>query len=150
MKKHDTILVEVSKLDDLTECLLVIRDTFDANGHLDITISVHGGEPKQRSLPQNASLHKYCDNLAKMMNDAGYDQKQLVGQFKDGFSLPVTMEMIKAIFRAVGEAMYKKESTKDLTTVEIQEVYRVVDNRFAEITGCRCEWPSVESLRNKS
>jgi hypothetical protein len=80
------------------------------------------------------------------MNDAGFTQRQLIGSFKEGFELPVTPVMIKDIFREVGNAMYKKESTTKLTTIEIQKVYQVVDQRFGEITGVREEWPSMESL----
>ena len=52
--------------------------------------------------------------------------------------------MIKDIFRAVGLAMFKKASTADLNTVEIQDVYRVVDRRFAEVTAVSSAWPSSE------
>ena len=97
---------------------------------------------KQRSLSQNASLHKYTTTIAQKMTDAGVSQKKLIGSFKDGFELPVTSHMIKDIFREVGKAMYQKESTADLTTVEISEVYKIVDMRFAEVTGVRAEWPS--------
>lgn len=99
---------------------------------------------KQRSLSQNASLHKYTTTIAQKMTEAGVTQKKLVGSFKAGFELPVTSHMIKDIFREVGRAMYQKESTADLTTVEISEVYKVVDMRFAEVVGVRSEWPSRE------
>ena len=97
---------------------------------------------KKRSLPQNASLHLYTERVATKMNEAGIMQRELVGSFKDGFELPVTGHMIKDIFREVGMAMFKKNSTADLLTTEIQEVYRVVDQRIGEITGIIVDWPS--------
>lgn len=100
--------------------------------------------PKQtnrRTLSQNAALHLYCDMIAQAMTEAGITQRELIGRFKRGFELPVTGHMIKAIFREVGRAMYGKESTADLSTTEISEVYRVVDERFGEVTGVTCPWP---------
>ena len=97
---------------------------------------------KQRSILQNSSLHKYCEIISAKLVDAGIDQKSLVGSFKDGFTIPCQPHMIKDIFRSVGMAMFKKESTADLTTVEIQSVFLVVDKRLSEITGVSSPWPS--------
>ena len=99
---------------------------------------------KCRTGRQNRSMHKYFSIMAERMNDAGITQRQLIGSFKDGFELPVTEHMVKDIFREVGRAMFRRESTADLTTVEAQEVYQVVDQRFGEVTGVRAEWPSSE------
>ena len=100
----------------------------------------------KRTLSQNASLHRYSTELARALNDAGFDQKEVMDKFKDSFHIPWSMEALKNIFREVGRVMYDVESTKDLTTVQIQAVYRVVDMRISEITGVRCEWPSMESI----
>jgi len=40
--------------------------------------------------------------------------------------------------------MFRRESTAELTTIEIQRVYQVVDQRFAEVTGVSSAWPSLE------
>ncbi len=97
---------------------------------------------KRRTLSQNASLHKYCQTIAQKMNDAGYTQRKLVGSFKKGFELPVSEYMVKDIFREVGLAMYQKDSTAKLETTEMSEVYKIVDERFGQVTGVRAEWPS--------
>jgi len=131
--------IEIRTSAQLGESFNTLREHFEASGGIVVII---GKLAKRRSLPQNASLHLYCEQMAAKMNDAGYTQRKLVGNFKDGFELPVECHMIKAIFREVGKAMFQKESTADLTTVEIQEVYRIVDGRFGETTGCRVEWPS--------
>jgi len=137
-------------LDDLDVIANICRAEFDKHGSVDVVIGEQSEEEKQRSALQNSSLHKYCANISGDMNAAGYTQRQLVGSFKQGFELPVTPAMIKDIFREVGKAMFKKDSTRKLTTVEIQKVYEVVDARFGEITGIRSEWPSRESLMQKS
>lgn len=141
--------VVVKTLDDLDPALLSARECLDKYGPFEMTFSPIDKPVKRRTLPQNAALHKYCADISGKMNDAGYTQRQLVGKFKEGFELPVTMEMIKAIFREVGNAMYQKESTAELSTIEIQEVYQVVDQRLGEITGIRAEWPSIESYRDE-
>jgi len=130
---------------DVSACFCDLENRFDAGEKLTIVVISTKDKSKVRTLSQNASLHKYCSDLASKMTDSGFTQKELVGSFKNGFVLPVTGEMIKAIFRTVGEAMYRKDSTAKLTTVEMQEVYRVVDMRFGEICGIRLEWPSVDS-----
>ena len=98
---------------------------------------------------QNASLHKYCTSLADAFNDAGYDQKAVLDNFRDTFHVPWTQEAVKTIFRAVAHAMYKIESTKELTTTQIQEVYRVMDKRLSEITGVTIAWPSIDSYNEE-
>ena len=141
--------VVMRTLDDLDPVLMSIRECYDKFGPVEVTFNPIDRPGKKRTLPQNASLHKYCTDLSAKMNDAGFTQRQLVGKFKAGFELPVTAEMIKAIFREVGNAMYQKESTADLTTVEMMEVYKVVDGRMGEIVGIRAEWPSIESYRDE-
>ena len=97
---------------------------------------------RKRTLPQNAALHLYTEMVAQKMNGAGITQRELVGKFKEGFELPVTCHMIKDIFREVGKAMFKKDSTSDLLTTEMQGVYKIVDQRIGEITGILVDWPS--------
>jgi len=139
--------VTVQNLDDLDHVLRRVRIHLTKHG---ATLVTFHKASKRRTVTQNASLHKYCENIANGMDNAGYTQRQLVGSFKEGFELPVTETMIKDIFREVGFAMFKKKSTTELTTTEIQDVYRVVDQRFMEITGVGSPWPSVDSMREES
>ena len=124
--------------EDLDEMLMILRERVEVSPVV-VTVKkkVH-----QRTVTQNSSLHKYFSIMAEKLNDAGITQKQLVGSFKEGFELSVTSNMLKDIFREVGKAMFKRESTTGLTTTEVQKVYEVVDQRLGEVTGCRCEWPS--------
>lgn len=82
--------------------------------------------------------------MAEGLYEAGYTQKKIFDLFKDGFEVKPTQESFKDIFRTVGHAMYGIESTADLDTVQLQEVYRVVDQRFAELTGVSFPFPSNE------
>ena len=101
----------------------------------------------KRSGLQNNSLHKYCTDLAHDLDAAGFEQREVLEQFKASFTIPWTEDAIKNIFKRVAKAMYDVDSTTKLNTVQIQKVYQVVDARISEITSVRCEWPSEESMR---
>ena len=100
----------------------------------------------KRTVLQNKSLHKYLSQIAEDLASAGYDMKEVV-------TMPITptMENVKeCIWRRVQLALYPdRTSTTDLTTIEIQEVYRHVDRALSEKFGVSREWPSEESLTHK-
>jgi len=104
-------------------------------------------EEKQRTLPQNNSLHKYLTELSIGLNDAGFSQLAVMREFKSDFNLPWTMNSLKEVFREIGLIMFDKKSTADLTTIELQEIYRVFSLRFGEISGVSVEWPSEERIQ---
>jgi hypothetical protein len=103
-----------------------------------------------RSLKQNSSLHKYCDEMAKQMNDAGFDQRLTMRGFKEGFEIPWTMPSVKDLFRLIATAMYGVDSTAELDTKQIQNVYEIVHLRLSEITGISVAWPSIDEMRVES
>lgn len=99
---------------------------------------------KNRTALQNSAEHVYFKRRATAMAAAGFTQRSLILTLKEGFELPITEHMIKDIFRGVGRAMFDKDSTSRLTTIETQEVYRATEQRFAELTGIDVPWPSSE------
>jgi len=131
--------IDLVSRDQLDAVLLDLRNAVEEGSH-EIVVRK---KVKRRTLSQNSSLHRYTELIAIKMNDAGITQKELVGSFKEGFELPVTDHMIKDIIREVGKAMFLRESTADLLTTEMQEVYRIVDQRLGEVSGVRCEWPAT-------
>ena len=81
---------------------------------------------KVRSIPQNSSIHLYCDRIAKVLNDAGYDQKQALEAF-DGVELENTMLSVKNdIWRRIQKILTGKESTTELETNEVDLIARNV------------------------
>ena len=132
----ELILTDRNQLDAV---MLLLREMIESGGcKVRVTKLT-----KQRSIPQNSSLHLYLDNLATALHDAGIDQRVFLDKFdKDGFMVPVTPTFCKDFFRECAKIMYGKESTADLTTVEIQKVYQAVDMRIAEETGVQVDWPS--------
>ena len=141
--KIDYLLTSTSDMYDLIK---ILGQAAEDGQHM-VTIR---RAKRQRTISQNKALHLYCEDMAEKLTNGGYTQRKLWEVLKHGFDLPVTMEMVKDVFRSVGKAMFKKDSTADLTTIEIQEVYASVDQGFAETTGCRAEWPSVDSLADKN
>ena len=101
---------------------------------------------KTRSSQQNKSLHLWFTLLAEALNDAGYDMKSLI---REGIKIPCTDYYLKKeIFKPTILQMYGKESTSQLTTKEITEVYEFVDKVIAERTGVHVDWPCIENLIN--
>lgn len=108
---------------------------------LDLVASNEAQEIKrQRTSKQNSSLHVYCDKLAKVLREAGLDQRKVL---KPSIEIPFTMESVKEqLWRPIQEAMFKKKSTTELTTKEINEVYEVLDKHLAEKFFVHVDFPS--------
>ena len=97
----------------------------------------------QRTGQQNKALHKYCQMVADDMNAAGYVADEVI-------TLPIrlTGDLVKdCIFRRIMSALYKDyESTTELSTTEIQDVYLNMSRALGEKFGISTPWPSDESL----
>lgn len=100
-----------------------------------------------RTLPQNASLHKYLTWIAQDLADSGTDMKLEI-------SVPIvpTMENVKEyMFKKIMNAMYPDiVSTAKLNPKQMQEVYRQFDFIMAERYGVTRPWPSRESEQEES
>ena len=103
---------------------------------------------KTRTSLQNRSLHLWFTQLAQALNDAGYDMRKVI---KADFDISWTDYNVKEyLFRPVMKALYGHKSTKQLTTVEIDKVYMLVDKTIAERTGVHVDWPCLETLMNNN
>lgn len=100
-------------------------------------------EKPKRTPPQNRSMWKWAEMYAEALNDAGYD---MVATLREGAEIPWTKHgLIDRCWRPVEEAMYGKSSTKDMTTVECQEISKVISKTISERTGVYVPWPSLEN-----
>lgn len=97
-------------------------------------------QQKQRTMKQNKALHKYCQELANELNACGVSMYV----FSKDISVDHTMESVKSIWRAIAKAKFGKNSTADLTTIELQQVYEEV-NRHISNFGIEMSWPSEEN-----
>ena len=98
---------------------------------------------KQRSLAQNRALHKYCQELAIELNNAGIG----IDVFMKNIEADHTMESVKSLWRAFAKAKYGKSSTAELTTSEINAIYDEVNRHIAQF-GIYMSFPSQENTEN--
>ena len=95
---------------------------------------------KPRTLTQNAAMHVYYGLLADALNDAGLDMKHVL---KPEIDIPWTPFSVKDhLWRPIQQVMEGKESTTELNTVDIQEVYNVLSRHMSEKFGINVSWPS--------
>lgn len=96
----------------------------------------------QRTPTQNASLHVYARLLAEGLNDAGYDVQTVITVPVSFTDKTVKKYMIKPIMKALYPDY---ESTTELSTTEIQEVYENLNRLTGEKFGVSIPWPSNEN-----
>ena len=96
----------------------------------------------QRTSQQNKALHKYFTLLADELNAAGYDMRRTL---KPGVDIPWSPELVKQyLWKSIQEAMLGSDSTRELTTKEIGQVYDVLNKHLGETTGVHVAFPSKE------
>jgi len=106
------------------------------------TVSVEKSKPGKRTLTQNGCLHEYIADLAKALNDAGYDVKETITAPVD--FTPETVK--KYMFHPIMKALFPdKTSTKELSTVEISQVYENLNRLTSEKFGIGLLWPSRDN-----
>lgn len=96
---------------------------------------------QKRSLKQNRSLHKYCTELAKELNDIGVTIPVLF----NGVEASPTMESVKLLWQRFGEVKFGKKHTSDFTTSEINAIYDEI-NKHVSQWGIEMQFPSEELL----
>jgi len=98
-----------------------------------------------RTPQQRKAIEVYCRKLADALNNAGYTVNDQVV-----LRLPVswTQENIKELmFKQIMTALYpEKESTTQLDTDEVSEVYENLNLAVSERTGVSVAWPCEEEL----
>lgn len=100
----------------------------------------------KRTDQQRKSIEVYCRELAKALNDAGYEMKAVLSV--KSVDVPWTQKRVKDILwkEAVQLPMLGKTSTTELDTDEVDKVYRVLDRHISENFGVHVEFPSIESM----
>jgi len=97
---------------------------------------------QQRTSNQNRSIHLWCTMLAQALNEAGLDQRKVL---KPSIAIPWTPTAIKSqIWKPIQEAQLGKESTTQLTTAQVSEVYETINRHLGQTFGIHCPFPSEE------
>jgi len=97
--------------------------------------------PQKRTGQQQKSLEVFCRLLAEELNAHGITQ----GKFSSAFEVDNTQESVKAVLREAGFKKYLAKSTADLTTKELQEIYKETMRVIAfhpEWDLKHIDWPS--------
>lgn len=95
----------------------------------------------KRTIQQNKALHKYCTEVAKELNDSGVTVSAFVKDIQADFS----METVKMMWRAFAKAKYGKDSTTELTTKQINEIYDECNRHISQF-GIHVAFPSQEFM----
>jgi hypothetical protein len=99
---------------------------------------------KQRTSTENASLHLFCDRVAKALNDAGFDFRVFI---KDGYPVPWTEALAKDyLWRPIQEAVTGHNSTTKPERGKYGEIYDVLNVKLAE-HGIYVPWPCKETMQ---
>lgn len=105
-------------------------------------------EEKIRTMQQNKALWKYFEALAQEFSDHGLDMKKVL---KPEIDIPWNKDTIcEFLWKPIMKIQTGKESTTELTTKEIDQVYNTINRHLGETFGIHVEWPSLESLINQS
>jgi hypothetical protein len=97
---------------------------------------------EKRTLTQNAAMHKFFELLAEDLNAAGLDMRHTL---KPEVEIPWTPATVKThLWRPIQDAMLEKESTTELTTKEVNQVYEVLIRHMGEKFNITTAFPSEE------
>lgn len=103
---------------------------------------------KPRTEAQNKALHLYFTQLAELLNDSGLDIRKVL---KPTINIPWSTETIKEfLWKPVMNVQLGKKSTTEMTTKDISAVYDTINKHIGEKFGLHIDFPSMESLINKS
>lgn len=84
----------------------------------------------KRTEAQNNALHKYCEDVANALNDAGITFTMF---FKPGYEVPWSKYIVKEnVWKPVLEAMFDVESTTQMEKSDVDKVYEVVNRKLSE------------------
>jgi len=98
----------------------------------------------QRTELQNRALHLYFQLVADALNDAGLDMRAVL---KPNIDIPWTGETVKEyMWRPIMKIQLRKDSTTELTTVDIDKVFDTLNRHLGEKLGIHEPFPSVEEI----
>jgi hypothetical protein len=106
-------------------------------------------ENNKRTISQNNSIHLYCEQVAEVLNDAGYDIAKVIKHAK--IDIPWTKESVKEIlWKTIQKSMFNKSSTTELNkNNEITEIWEVINRFLAKLEIESIPFPSIDEIKIK-
>jgi len=104
----------------------------------------------QRTAAQNRALHKFFEQLAVWLNDAGLPVRKVLAAMREGVDIEWDKDKIKSlIWREFQKAVLGKESTTELEKQgDIDAVYNTLNRFFAERLKTEIPpFPSIETTQ---
>lgn len=101
---------------------------------------------KMRTDRQNRALHLFFTQLADLLNEVGLDMRKTL---KPEVEIPWSGSTIKEyVWRPIMRIMTGKESTKEMTTDEVDKILSVVSGLISK-KGLSVPFPSIETMMDK-
>lgn len=108
-------------------------------------VKIEVDENRQRTLLQNAALHKYCELMSQALNDSGMERVKSLQILRQTPEIEIawTPAAVKEdLWRPVQLALYpNKESTRDLDKPEVSVVYETLNRHTSEKLGVGINFP---------
>jgi len=102
---------------------------------------------KNRTISQNRALHKYFEMLAQELTNAGLDMRKTL---KPTVEIPWSGATVKEyLWRPIMKAQLNKESTTEMTTKEIDQVFDTINLHLSTKFGISVQFPSIDELMLK-
>lgn len=95
----------------------------------------------QRTLNQNAAMHKFFELVAEEANRNGHTFNEMVEAIQKAEVMP-TPENVKVLFQAMCYAMYKTHKTSELETNQVDKVYESFNLWLAHHFEMHVEFPT--------
>lgn len=104
-------------------------------------------EPKEypkRTKQQNRALHVLFQLYANTLNEVGLDMRKTL---KPEINIPWSGNSVKEfLWRPIQKAQLNKESTTELTTVEIDQIFDTINKHMGERFGLYTPFPSIDEI----
>ncbi len=98
----------------------------------------------KRTSQQNRALHVLFRLLADTLNENGLDMRKTLKPEVDILWNDKTVK--EYLWRPIQKAQLTKNSTTELTTVEIDQVFETINKHLGEKFGLKVVFPSIQEL----
>ena len=117
------------------------EDIRNINGQEILVVDMKSGKSKRSGL-QNSAIHLYLGNLAKALNDAGWDMVAVLKVLSANVKIPWSMQAAKErLWAVVQKNTYDTDSTTKLDTDQVSVVYEALNQVTSEKLGVGVQFP---------
>lgn len=100
-----------------------------------------------RTQRQNRSIHKYCELIARELQNQGQTLQTVTKKIDMVEITPTTHTIKEVLYKPIMEVVTGKKSTTELSTAEVNKVYEIISMFLSKEFGISLPFPSNEDLR---